>query len=341
MSVPGEEAGNGRWSLDHLFLDQDGIPTLVEVKRSTDTRIRREVVGQMLDYAANAVVYWPVEEIRARFVARHGSADDADRELLSFLAEDGEPEAFWNRVKTNLQAGKVRMIFVADAIPSELKRVVEFLNQQMDPAEVLALELRQYVGEGLKTLVPRVIGNTAVAGANKNIGTAGKKQWDEEAFLQEVRSERGAKVADTVIALLDWAKRTCDTIIWGKGGRWGSFAARVKGSQGMESTFFSLWMQSKNVFIELPLGYFASDCPLSNLAIRQEYLDRVNKIPGIDLPADSVEKRRSVPLQALTEGSALSDFLAVLDWAIGLINAERKDDTTMLVRPLLTESDVA
>lgn len=23
----------GRWSLDHLFLDQDGIPTLVEVKR--------------------------------------------------------------------------------------------------------------------------------------------------------------------------------------------------------------------------------------------------------------------------------------------------------------------
>ena len=29
------------------------FPTLVEVKRSSDTRIRREVVGQMLDYAAN------------------------------------------------------------------------------------------------------------------------------------------------------------------------------------------------------------------------------------------------------------------------------------------------
>src|SRR5207244_2650223 len=59
MAVPGEQDGAGRWSLDHLFLDQDGIPTLVEVKRSTDTRLRREVVGQMLDYAANAVVYWP------------------------------------------------------------------------------------------------------------------------------------------------------------------------------------------------------------------------------------------------------------------------------------------
>ncbi len=37
-----------------VFLDQEGIPTIVETKRSTDTRLRREVVGQMLDYAANA-----------------------------------------------------------------------------------------------------------------------------------------------------------------------------------------------------------------------------------------------------------------------------------------------
>ena len=70
MGIPGEEEGHDRWSLDHLFLDQDAVPTLIEVKRSSDTRIRREVVGQMLDYAANAVVYWPVEKIRASFEAR-------------------------------------------------------------------------------------------------------------------------------------------------------------------------------------------------------------------------------------------------------------------------------
>jgi hypothetical protein len=46
MTVPGEQDGAGRWSLDHLFLDQDAIPTLVEVKRSSDSRIRREVIGQ-------------------------------------------------------------------------------------------------------------------------------------------------------------------------------------------------------------------------------------------------------------------------------------------------------
>ena len=47
-------------------------------------------------------------------------------------------------MKTNLQVGKVRLIFLADRIPAELRRVVEFLNQQIDLAEVLAVEIKQY-----------------------------------------------------------------------------------------------------------------------------------------------------------------------------------------------------
>jgi len=43
--VPADDFSGGRWSLDHPLLDQEGNPTLVEVKRSSDTRIRREVVG--------------------------------------------------------------------------------------------------------------------------------------------------------------------------------------------------------------------------------------------------------------------------------------------------------
>ena len=140
VALASEEDGAGRWSVDHLFLDQDAIPTIVEVKRSADTRIRREVVGQMLDYAANAVVYWSVERLRGRF---EENREDPEQDLMEIL-EIPEPdqEEFWRKVKTNLQAGKVRLIFVADEIPAELRRVVEFLNQQMDPAEVLAIETK-------------------------------------------------------------------------------------------------------------------------------------------------------------------------------------------------------
>jgi hypothetical protein len=62
-----EEDGADRWSIDRLLLDQDAIPTIVEVKRSSDSRIRREVVGQMLDYAANAVTYWNLGLLRERY----------------------------------------------------------------------------------------------------------------------------------------------------------------------------------------------------------------------------------------------------------------------------------
>ena len=44
------------------------MPTLVEVKRSSDGRIRREVVGQMLDYAAS-VTNWQADTLRGWFEA--------------------------------------------------------------------------------------------------------------------------------------------------------------------------------------------------------------------------------------------------------------------------------
>jgi hypothetical protein len=163
--IPSEEGGAGRWALDHLFLDQDAVPTFVEVKRSVDTRIRREVVGQMLDYAANAVVYWSAEVLRAQFEAAcEAEGRDPVTAFADAFGPTVDPETFWANAKRNLQAGKVRLVFVADVIPPELLRVVEFLNGQMNPAEVLAVEIKQFVGQGLQALVPRVVGQTEAAG---------------------------------------------------------------------------------------------------------------------------------------------------------------------------------
>jgi hypothetical protein len=180
MGIPAEEDASDRWSVDHLFLDQDAIPTLVEVKKGSNTDIRRKVVGQMLDYAANAVVYWPIERIRAEF---EKNCDNPEKRLAEFLDDGSDPEEFWQKVKTNLQAGKIRMLFVADVIPSELRRIIEFLNQQIDPAEVLGVEIKQYVGQGMKTLVPRVVGQSAEAEGKK--GSATGKTFDKTKYIFE------------------------------------------------------------------------------------------------------------------------------------------------------------
>lgn len=59
----------------------------------------------MLDYAANALAYWPVESLRARFEARcTNQAIDANEELLTKLGL-ADAEGFWLRVRDNLLAG--------------------------------------------------------------------------------------------------------------------------------------------------------------------------------------------------------------------------------------------
>lgn len=162
----GDGETSARWSLDHLFVTQDAVPVLVELKRASDTRIRREVVGQLIDYAANASVHWEAGSIAAAFAATVGP-EDADATLAAFIG-DRDPEEFWKQVDSNLRAGRLKLVFVADLIPRELAIVVEFLNSQMR-ADVRAIELRWFSDDsGITTLVPRVLGQSEQSVAAKD-----------------------------------------------------------------------------------------------------------------------------------------------------------------------------
>jgi len=195
--VPDREGGGSRWSLDHLFIDQEAVPTLVEVKRSDDTRIRREVVGQMLDYAANGVVYWPAERLRSDFESRCAKEGrEAEEVFRDSLGDEAEPERFWDEVEQNLRSGRVRLVFVSDLIPPELRRVIEFLNERMSPTEVLGVEIKQYVGDSnLTTLVPRIVGQTEEARMQKvGGGRSPSTDVDWDFYESQLQPERLALV---------------------------------------------------------------------------------------------------------------------------------------------------
>ena len=175
MDVPDREASSGRWSLDHLFVDDQGIPTLIEVKQASNREIRRMVVGQLLDHAENGTEYWPEGELHRALVARlQHESPDGDGEALAAeavaeLTGNVDPAEFWQRVESNLRSGRVRLVGLADVIPAELRRVVEFLNERMPDTEVLAMEIPQYVGEGHRTLVPSIVGRTVAAERAKRV----------------------------------------------------------------------------------------------------------------------------------------------------------------------------
>lgn len=195
MGIPGDVNESGRWSLDHLFLDQEGIPTFVECKRSNDTRIRREVVAQMLDYAANGTEYWTMERIRQAAAEtaqrRGGTLDEEIVKLLGKETADIEVEDYWQQVETNLHNRRVRLVFVADSTPKELRRLVEFLNEEMTNVEVLAVEVKQFQkpeDERFKALVPRVIGVTESARQAKESSRKPTRHTNRQEFLESCPS---------------------------------------------------------------------------------------------------------------------------------------------------------
>ncbi len=277
-AVPRELGGSAWWSADHLLLDQDGIPTIVEVKRSTDPRIRREVVAQMLDYAANAVAYVPVEQLRAWFETTCERAGRDPVEVLGGLTGDGrDADGYWQAVKLNLQAGKIRMVFVADVIPPELQLVVEFMNEQMDPAEVLAVEIRQFAGGDLKTLVPRVIGRTAEAGARKGSAKRTGREWDEPSFMADLEERRGSDDTRVAQAILGWMRERGFEIRWGQGSVDGSFWPEVPAGQ-TRCVPFRVYSYGR---VKLQFPSLASVAPFDEESKRLKLVERLNAIAGV------------------------------------------------------------
>ena len=204
-----------RWAIDHALIDQNAVPTLVEVKRGENTEIRRTVVGQMLEYAAHASRTWAVDELRSAFEAS-GDEDGGDpQEQLEALLGEAEPdeERFWESVETNLAAKRLRLLFVADEIPDELARVVEFLNEQMPNIEVLAVEIKQFRGGPSRILVPRVIG--ALAASPKASAGRPRMKLTRESFLDAFDDGRARSAATQLLETAD--RHGAATILRAKG----------------------------------------------------------------------------------------------------------------------------
>jgi hypothetical protein len=168
-AIDDSDAGrSGRWAADAIFLDQTGTLTIVEDKLSHNPEIRRKMVGQMIEYVANLLDTFTVDGVHERLAQTHEDIDAAIARLLGepelVEAETNSTEALWSNVERNLQAGAIRMVFVADRLPHELRRIIEFLNQYMNPMEIVGVQIsRMRDGSkpgGAEVIVTSVIGRT-------------------------------------------------------------------------------------------------------------------------------------------------------------------------------------
>lgn len=281
LPVEDPATGENRWSLDFLLLDQDAVLTLVECKRFRDVRAKREVIGQMLDYAANALFYLTREKFSAFIEAQARKAGvDANTLVRDFDASDATSvDTLFENVRNKIAEGQLRLVFFMEEAPQELKSVVLFLNQQMDRAEVLIVEAKQFEHDGDRIVVPSLWGYTDQARRIKKTVTvraAGERRsWDEQSFRADVERRLDETSAKTILRFYDRLRvATGIEIRWGSGKGAGSFSAID--SRLAQRSFLSVFSDGR---LWISLGWLRLSP--TELAFRDAYFSELQKIPAI------------------------------------------------------------
>lgn len=306
VAVPDGALVERRWSLDHLYVDQDAIPTLVEVKRSRDTRSRREVVGQMFDYAANGPAYWSINELRHAFATTHARVSKNTAEALRVkLGDELDEEAFWSSVEHNLRSGRVRLIFLVDEMPPELLRIVEFLAKQLRTAEVYAVEVRQHVGSSGQVLATSILGRTQNDEQKVSAGRSKTSQTEEEWFVV-FRERQGERATATARKIQGWAEQKDLT----------PFVTNAQ-SPSIGWQVDELGVPRYPLFITATgkvytsLSYLSSSPKFESDDTRQALVDAFRNA-GIKFTLSSLRGDIRVPIDALEEPEALRRYLEVI-----------------------------
>ena len=158
VGIPFSDDKPDSWYLDHLFVNNHGIPALVEVKCSHNAQIRREIIGQMLDYIANATKYWSIETIKREFEKNcYRKGEEPFHKLACFIGQKELDvvayDAFWDHVYNNFLSSRIRLVFLSDVIPPELQRVIEYLREEFTRIDIRSISLEKYIAANMEMVL--------------------------------------------------------------------------------------------------------------------------------------------------------------------------------------------
>lgn len=295
MPVPDPNTGEDRWSIDFLFADQDAIPTFIECKRFEDTRSRREVIGQMFEYAANGHYYWTKDDLREfaeKTAEEHGTTLE-DSIITLHPTDIDNVDAFFEQFQENLREGQIRIVFFLEESPMELRSLVDFLNKQMERSEILLVEAQQFERSGQRFVVPVLFGYTEEARRVKRVvkvstDATRRRKWDKESFFSVATEKNDSNTIQAMQKLFAYGESSSYEISWGTGSQDGTFGFKLQ-SLGNRS-FISV---STNGKLGINFGWF-NDNPQ-----REAFQHRMKELAienlGFDLPEDYQNKWPNYP----------------------------------------------
>lgn len=187
--------------LDVFGVTSAGRPVLVECKLWRNPQARREVIAQILEYAA-LLRGWSYADLTARLKAKLGW--DGANPLYSQAAAHGcllSEADFTDAVSRNLRNGDFHLIVAGDGIREDAQAIAEHIGDK--GARIALVEFQRWEdSEGNRLIVPSVPFRTTVVRQRILVdaeGTALRVSSDEE-IEDEVRAEFDPEKAAARIA---------------------------------------------------------------------------------------------------------------------------------------------
>ncbi len=151
-------------SIDALYANSLGRLTLCEFKLWRNPQARREVVGQILDYAKDlaALGYEDLQRQVALALGRKGG--NVLYDLISKRNRDVIEADFVENVTRNLRRGEFLLLIVGDGIREEVEEIVDFIGRHSGLHFNLALvEAALYADRANHLIIqPRVLARTEI-----------------------------------------------------------------------------------------------------------------------------------------------------------------------------------
>jgi hypothetical protein len=149
--------------IDNFLVTPSGLPVLVECKLWRNAEARREVVGQILDYAKE-LARFTASDLHREVAKRLGRGPSALLDIVRAAAPDVDEVEFNDNLTFNLRRGRFLLLLVGDGIRERVEAIADYLQAHAGLHFSLGLvELPIYeLPDGGRIIAPRVLAHTHI-----------------------------------------------------------------------------------------------------------------------------------------------------------------------------------
>lgn len=149
--------------IDALYVNPLGRLTLAEFKLWRNPQGRREVIGQILDYAKDLAA-WSYEDLQREVSRRRGETGNVLYELARRPSPELAEPDFVDNVTRHLRRGEFLLLIIGDGIREGTENIVNFVNEHAGLHFNLALVEAALYRDAADTLFvqPRILAKTEI-----------------------------------------------------------------------------------------------------------------------------------------------------------------------------------